>query len=40
MAEVILHVHGKDSVSDLAAALSEHAGVHAVLASDANATGE
>jgi putative Mg2+ transporter-C (MgtC) family protein len=40
MVEVILHVHGKDSVSDLAAALSEHAGVHAVLARDANATGE
>jgi len=38
MVEVTLHLHGKQPVSDLAAALSELAGVDAVLASDANAT--
>jgi putative Mg2+ transporter-C (MgtC) family protein len=40
MVEVTLHVHGKNSVNELAAALSERAGVDAVLASDANATDE
>ena len=40
MVELILHVHGKESVSDLAAALSEQEGVDAVLASDANAIDE
>ena len=37
MVEVRLHVHGKQSVSDLAAGLSELDDVRAVLASDANA---
>ncbi len=40
MVEVELHVHGKDSVSNLAAVLSELDGVDAVLASDANAIDE
>ena len=40
MVEVTLHVHGKNSVNDLAAALSERDGVHAVLASDVNAVDE
>ena len=40
MVEVTLHVHGKQSVSDLAAVLSEIDDVHAVLASDANAIDE
>ena len=35
--EVVLHVHGKGSVNDLAARLSELPGVHAVTAEDANA---
>jgi putative Mg2+ transporter-C (MgtC) family protein len=39
MVEVTLHVHGRQPVSLLAAALSERAGVDAVLALDANATG-
>lgn len=38
--EVTLHVHGKDSVNDLAAGLTELEHVHAVLASDANAIDE
>jgi len=38
--DVTLHVHGKNPVSSLAAALSDIDGVHAVLASDANATDE
>lgn len=38
--EVRLHVHGKDSVSDLAAGLTELEHVDAVLASDANAIDE
>ena len=38
--EVTLHVHGKHSVTDLAAGLSELDGVHAVLASDVNAIDE
>lgn len=40
MVEVTLHVHGRQSVTDLAAALSELPNVHAVLASDANAIDE
>lgn len=40
MVEVTLHVHGKNSVNDLAASLSELDGVHAVLASDVNAVDE
>jgi putative Mg2+ transporter-C (MgtC) family protein len=40
MVEVTLHVHGKNSVNELAAALSERAGVDAVPASDASATDE
>jgi putative Mg2+ transporter-C (MgtC) family protein len=40
MVNVTLHVHGKNSVSDLAAALSDMGGVHAVLASDANTIDE
>jgi putative Mg2+ transporter-C (MgtC) family protein len=38
--EVTLHVHGKNSVSELAAALSDLDYVDAVLASDANAIDE
>ncbi len=38
--QVTLHVHGRNSVADLAAALTELAGVQAVLADDANATGD
>jgi putative Mg2+ transporter-C (MgtC) family protein len=38
--EVTLHVHGKRSVNELAAALSELEYVDAVLASDANVTDE
>lgn len=38
--EVTLHVHGKQSVSELAAALSDLDYVDAVLASDANAVDE
>jgi putative Mg2+ transporter-C (MgtC) family protein len=38
--EVTLHVHGKHSVNNLAAALSELRDVEAVLASDVNAAGE
>jgi hypothetical protein len=40
MVEVELHVHGKDPVSELAAALSELDDVRAVLASDVNAVDE
>ena len=36
--EVVLHVHGKGSVNDLATRLSELPGVRAVTAEDANAT--
>jgi putative Mg2+ transporter-C (MgtC) family protein len=35
--EVVMHVHGKGSVSDLAAQLSELPGVRAVTSDDANA---
>jgi putative Mg2+ transporter-C (MgtC) family protein len=38
--QVTLHVHGRQPLAELAAALSEHQGVHAVLASDANAIDE
>ena len=38
--EVTLQVHGKQSVNDLAAALSELEHVHAVVASDVNTAGE
>jgi putative Mg2+ transporter-C (MgtC) family protein len=38
--EVMLHVHGRQSVHELAAALSELPDVHVVLASDANAVDE
>jgi len=40
MVEVTLHVHGRQPVSLLAAALSERAGVDAVLARDAGALSE
>jgi putative Mg2+ transporter-C (MgtC) family protein len=40
MVEVTLHVHGRQPVNTLAAALSERAGVEAVLARDANAVSE
>jgi len=40
MIEVELHVHGRDSVNDLAASLSELEDVDAVLASDANTPDE
>ena len=40
MVEVTLHVHGKHSVSDLAAGLSDLENVQAVLASDANTIDE
>jgi putative Mg2+ transporter-C (MgtC) family protein len=40
MVEVTLHVHGRNSVTDLAASLSELDGVDAVLASDVNAVDE
>jgi putative Mg2+ transporter-C (MgtC) family protein len=40
MVEVTLHVHGRNSVTDLAASLSELEGVDAVLASDVNAVDE
>lgn len=40
MVEVTLHVHGRHPVNDLATALSELDGVHAVLAADANAVDE
>jgi len=40
MVQVELHVHGKESVSELAAALSELDDVDAVLASDVNAIDE
>ena len=40
MVEVTLNVHGKNSVNELAAALSEQEGVDAVLASDANTIDE
>src|SRR5580693_4659982 len=36
MVEVTLHVHGKNSINELAAALSEQQDVDAVLATDAN----
>lgn len=38
MVEVTLHVHGKNSVNELASALSEQQDVDAVLATDVNAT--
>jgi putative Mg2+ transporter-C (MgtC) family protein len=38
MVEVVLHVHGRGSPNDLAAELSELAGVRAVTSDDANAT--
>jgi len=38
--QVTLHVHGRQPVTELAAALSELEDVHAVLATDANAMGE
>jgi putative Mg2+ transporter-C (MgtC) family protein len=38
MVEVTLHVHGKNSVNELATALSEQQDVDAVLATDVNAT--
>ncbi len=38
--EVTLHVHGRNSINDLAASLSELDGVEAVLASDVNAVDE
>jgi putative Mg2+ transporter-C (MgtC) family protein len=40
LVQVTLHVHGRQPVTDLAAALSELDDVHAVLASDANAIDE
>ena len=40
MVQVELHVHGKESVNELAAALSEREGVDAVLASDTHAIDE
>jgi hypothetical protein len=40
MVEVTLHVHGKVSVNDLAATLSELDDVDAVLADDANVIDE
>jgi hypothetical protein len=40
MVEVTLHVHGKRSVTELAAALSDLDYVDAVLATDANAIDE
>lgn len=40
MVEVTLHVHGRNSVNQLAAALSDLDGVHAVIASDVNAIDE
>jgi putative Mg2+ transporter-C (MgtC) family protein len=38
--EVTLHVHGRNSINDLAAALSERDGVQAVLAHDVNTIDE
>ena len=40
MVEVTMHVHGKGSINDLAAELSEMEDVQAVLANDANAVDE
>ena len=40
MVEVTLHVHGRNSVTDLAASLSELDGVVAAAASDVNAIDE
>ena len=40
MVEVILQVHGRGLVNELAAGLSEIPGVRAVVAGDVNATGE
>jgi hypothetical protein len=40
MVEVTLKVHGRGSVNDLAAALSEVEGVDAVLADDVNSAAE
>jgi putative Mg2+ transporter-C (MgtC) family protein len=40
LVQVTLHVHGRQPVTELAAALSELEDVDAVLASDASATGE
>jgi hypothetical protein len=39
MVEVTLHVHGRNSVNELAAVLSEQQDVDAVLATDVNAAG-
>ena len=39
MVEVTLHVHGKNFINELAAALSEQQDVNAVLATDANTSG-
>jgi hypothetical protein len=38
--EVLLHVHGKGSVTALAAELAELPGVHAVVADDVSAPGD
>ena len=40
MVEVILQVHGRGLVNELAGGLSEIPGVRAVVAGDVNATGE
>ena len=40
MVQVTLHVHGRQPVTDLAAALSDLPGVDAVLAADVNAIDE
>lgn len=40
MVQVTLHVHGRNSVNDLAASLSEIDGVDAILASDVNEVDE
>ncbi len=40
MVDVTLHVHGRNSVNDLAAALSDMDGVRAVMANDANTIDE
>ena len=37
---MILHVHGRNSVNDLAASLSDLENIQAVLASDVNAVDE
>jgi putative Mg2+ transporter-C (MgtC) family protein len=40
MVEVILHVHGRGSVNDVAAELAELPGVHAVVSDDVNASSD